>query len=124
MGAESPETRERLVRAQHHPKRDRHWCQHTKACHFPELVPEAIGLVPHPQTNALSIRRIFVGLSAVAENSRNQPLFAYSPIGKLTLEMFHNSVSHYGIPLVGQADERWLKSDARAGEQAPGGPFS
>ena len=64
---------------------------------------------PYPSAKNIlgPIQRIFIGFERTCGKLPNRaPLLTHPPIRKLTLETFHNSVSHHGIPLVGQADER------------------
>jgi hypothetical protein len=60
---------------------------------FAQTIPVAISPSASRPTTAQSILRIFVGLNALAENRRIMRDLTHPPMGKLTLEKFHNSVS-------------------------------
>src|SRR5580700_6344408 len=57
-----------------------------------------------------SILRIFVGLNALAENRGIMRVLSHPPMGKLTLEKFHNSVS--------STEFRWSATLMSAGSRA------
>src|SRR5580698_7802200 len=60
---------------------------------FAQTIPVAISRSASRRTTVRSSLRIFVGLNALAENRRIMRELSHPPMGKLTLEKFHNSVS-------------------------------